>query len=399
MINILGINVSTLNKKDVLKKVEQFLNSNRQHYIVTPNPEIILAARKDEEFFYILNKADMAIPDGIGLKFAAWARGRNLSRVTGADLVRDIVEMAARKKLQVGIINWGKGLSNKQDIEEYFRNNYPDLNFTIIDFQERCGVQHPIGCWTPLKNADILFCTFGAPYQEKFIYHNLKNLLSVKVAIGIGGAFDFLTGKIKRAPRFMQILGLEWLWRLFKQPRRWKRIYDATIKFPREFFKWKFIKSFLYRPNVVCLLYKGDKTWCKILLVERKVEPGHWQLPQGGTDNENLMTAGIRELSEEIGNKKFKPIATFKNLWQYKFNNEKSKFETSAKNVWGYKGQEQSLFIAKFLGKDSDIKINFWDHSNWKWAEADNLVNEVHPLRREATKIFLKYFKKIISNY
>lgn len=88
---------------------------------------------------------------------------------------------------------------------------------------------------------DILFCTLGAPYQEKFIYHNLKNLPSVKVVIGVGGAFDFLTGKIKRAPKIMRWMCLEWLWRLKKQPRRARRIYQAVIVFPWEFIKWRFI--------------------------------------------------------------------------------------------------------------------------------------------------------------
>ena len=237
----------------------------------------------------------------------------------------------------------------------------------------------------------------GAPWQEKFIYHNLPKLPSVKLAIGVGGAFDFLTGKIQRAPKLLRILGLEWLWRLLKQPWRVKRIYNAVIVFPWEFFKWRFVNPFLYRPNVACLLYKSENDKYKILLVERKNEAGHWQLPQGGTDGENLKIAGTHELTEEIGTNKFHPIKSFSDVYQYKFGDKKSRAGIKSKYIEGYKGQKQGLFIAKFIGEESDIKINFWDHSAWKWVDSENLINEVHLNRKEAVKIFLKKFNKIIK--
>lgn len=114
-INILGVNISTLRRQQVLKKIEQFLSdgpskfssrsfrssrsprseaggeASGQHQIVTPNPEFLLQAGKDEEFFYILNKADLAVPDGVGLKFAAWAMGKNIHRYAGVDLVKDVI--------------------------------------------------------------------------------------------------------------------------------------------------------------------------------------------------------------------------------------------------------------------------------------------------------------------
>ena len=82
MLNILGVNISTLNKKQVLGKIQSFLKDGKSHYIVTPNPEIILQAGKNEELFYILNKASMSLPDGIGLKFASWFMGKNIQRIT-----------------------------------------------------------------------------------------------------------------------------------------------------------------------------------------------------------------------------------------------------------------------------------------------------------------------------
>ena len=139
IINILGINISTLNKKNVLEKIEQFLNDGKQHQIVTPNPEFILNARKDEEFFYILNKADLAIPDGVGLKFASWAMGKNLYRYTGADIVKDILKIAEDKNLKVGIVNWSKGLSKSEDIKKTLNKKYPKLQFIIKETELPIG--------------------------------------------------------------------------------------------------------------------------------------------------------------------------------------------------------------------------------------------------------------------
>ncbi len=403
-INILGINISTLNKKQVLKKIEYFLADNGQHQIVTPNPEFLLQAGKDEEFFYILNKADLAVPDGIGLKFAAWAMCKNIHRVTGADLVTDILKVAQDRKLKVAILNWCDGLSKKEDIDNAVKKLYPKLNFIIEDIDRDIRNCLPAKPWQAGKleirnladcQPDILFVALGAPWQEKFIYHNLPKLPSVRIAIGVGGAFDFLTGKIKRALKILRILGLEWLWRLIKQPRRWKRIYNAVIVFPWKFFKWRSILPFFYRPNVACLLYKKENNRYKILLAERRNEPGHWQLPQGGTDGEDLMTAGARELSEEIDCDKFRSIACFSNLWKYKFDKKVGKYKT--KRHTGYKGQKQGLFIAEFLGEDNDIRINFWDHSDCKWVDSENLINTIHLKRKKATEIFLEKFHEIIK--
>ncbi|MFA4941931.1 MAG: WecB/TagA/CpsF family glycosyltransferase [Patescibacteria group bacterium] len=392
MLNILGVNVSTLKKKEILEKIKMFLTDGKQHYIVTPNPEIVLEAQKDEELFYILNQADLSIPDGIGLKFAAWAMGKDLKRTTGVDLISYF--RFHFSDFRFAMVNWSGGLSKKEDIKKVFREfKIKDFFVKDVEREEKQNLDD-LAKFKP----DILFCTFGAPYQEKFVYHNLKNLPSVKVAVGIGGAFDFLTEKIKRAPKIMRIIGLEWLWRLFKQPQRIKRIYQAVIVFPLKFIKWFFVNPFLYRSNVACILFKKAGDDYKILLAERRDEPGHWQLPQGGTDGEDLMTAGSRELREEAGTDKFRPIASFKNLWKYRFAKNSTKSGTTSRSSFDYKGQKQGLFIAEFLGEDRDITINFWDHRSWKWVDVDSLAEEVYPARREATKVFLEKFRNHITH-
>jgi N-acetylglucosaminyldiphosphoundecaprenol N-acetyl-beta-D-mannosaminyltransferase len=398
-INILGVNISVVNKNEVLSKIEQYLKGGKRHFIVTPNPEFILTARRDEEFFYILNKADLAIPDGIGLKFAAWVMGKNIYRYPGADMVKDILRIAQDRGLKIAVLNWRGGLSGADDIRKVLTKKYPDLQFMVenVDRDAHVEMQNFASLWK--FQPEILFVTLGSPWQEKFIYHKLPTMPFTMLAIGVGGSFDFLTGKIKRAPKFLRILGLEWLWRLLKQPWRWQRIYKAVIVFPCEFFKWRFINRFFYRKNVVCLLYKKENSKYKILLVKRVYQQEHWQLPQGGTDNQCIKAAGISDLSEEINCSQFKPMTTFKNLWKYDFDDKLSKFGPKAQLVWGYRGQKQGLFLAQFLGQDKDIKINFWEHSNWKWVDSANLVNEVHLIRKKATKIFLEKFNQVIEKY
>lgn len=434
MINVLGVDIeNNLTKNDVLDKFLSFLESDKQHYVVTPNPEIVLQAQIDEELFYILNKADLALADGFGLKIAAFLNGKKLIRTSGSDILPDLLRLAEEKNKKVLIINREDGLSGENDIKLFLENNYPNLNFLIKSTDVRFIIpprRHLLNIkhnkkYNFLENlvnnfkekinkgfdalanlnknnllnfeADILICNFGAPYQEKFIFHNIKKIPTVKLAIGLGGSFDFLTGKIKRAPKIMRFIGLEWLWRLFKQPKRIKRIFRAVIVFPLKLLHWKFISPFLYRKNVACLLYKKENLnytalenknrnhldFYQILLVERSEELGHWQIPQGGIDNQEIKIAGTRELYEELGISDFTPKKIYKNVFKYKVNR---------KGRYGFKGQKQGLLIAEFHGKDTDIDLNFWDHRDFKWVRASEFVNSVHPVRRKASEIFLEKF-------
>ncbi|MCK5122903.1 MAG: WecB/TagA/CpsF family glycosyltransferase [Candidatus Pacebacteria bacterium] len=242
-IKILGVKIDKINNQKILDKVEGFLLSNKQNYIVTLNSEIILKTQKDEEYFHILNNADLSITDGIGLKLAGLVSGCNIERIPGADLTKQILQIAQNKKLKIAVLNWRGGLSEKEDIEKALIKKYHGLEFIIEDIERDFVNFTETESFVNLQNFEpaILFVALGAPYQEKLIYHNLSKIPSVKLALGVGGSFDFISGKIKRAPLLFQKLGLEWLWRLIMQPKRWKRIYNAVIVFPCKFIKWKFV--------------------------------------------------------------------------------------------------------------------------------------------------------------
>ena len=223
---ILGVRVDNLSMNEVLEKIRGFLNDGRQHQIVTVNPEFIVKAQKDEEFKKILNEADLAIPDGTGLLWASRMLGESLKeRVAGVDLISVIMNQESGIKSKVFL------LGGRNRIAEKIAMQWA----AVIGFTEdiEITVSSVNGC-----QPDILLVALGAPKQEKWIAENLKKVASVKLAIGVGGAFDMISGRIRRSPRLMQKIGLEWFWRLILQPWRVSRIFNAVIVFP-----WLVLKS------------------------------------------------------------------------------------------------------------------------------------------------------------
>ena len=211
-VDILGVKISKVDYQSAMRAVERFLADGRKHYIVTPNPEFIVRAQKDCQFCQILNRADLAIPDGIGLRVG--------TKVTGTDLMIGLCELAAKKGFSVFLLGGRGGVA--KEAAKRLKTQFANLN--IVGTYEG---DSPGG----ITAADFLFVAYGAPKQEKWIARNLPKI-PVKVAMGVGGAFDFIAGKRKRAPRILRRLGLEWLWRLIQEPQRLPRIFNATIRFP-----------------------------------------------------------------------------------------------------------------------------------------------------------------------
>lgn len=393
MVDILGINLSDLEKNELLARLDFFLNDKESHFLVTPNPEIILQAGKDEEYFYILNSADIAVADGFGLVLAGILKRKRIPRITGSDLTPLLISLAEEKQIKTLVINWRDGLSKADDIKTILNNRWPKLIFKVLDIDKKDSLTEEENQEINSFEPKLVFVTLGAPVQEKLIWHELNRWPSVRLALAVGGSFDFLTNKIKRAPKIARRLGIEWLWRLIKQPKRFKRIWRATVVFGLKAFNSIIIQPFLYRSNVATMLYKKTTDGIKILIVERQDDHNHWQMPQGGTDGQRLEIAGARELREELGTDKFIVKKTFSNLHVYDFN----KHEESKNKHTGYKGQKQGLLIAEFTGTDDDIKINYWDHAAWKWVGVDKFLETTHPCRREGYQKFLTKFLEIVK--
>jgi len=230
--DILGVKIDNFSKGEIVRKANDFLNEDKFHQIATVNPEFILKARRDKEFRNILNQCDLNVADGVGIKFAFWRKGERLkSRIAGADLMIEILRIANEKNLGVFLAANKRGLSGWEETASVIRKSYPGIivsgcNLSKDNIQEK---NYELG----IMNYEIVFCNFGMGYQEKFLY-SLKNAKNAKIRLvmGVGGGFDFIMGKVKRAPLILRQIGLEWLWRLIQQPQRIKRIWNAVIIFP-----------------------------------------------------------------------------------------------------------------------------------------------------------------------
>lgn len=212
-IEIFGIQFDNLDMGEVLERIEEFLRDGKQHYIVLPYSEFIVRAQKNERFRNILNRADMCLCESKGLYLVARIlRKRLKTNLYGVDLVG---------KLNAKLFLFGSGGAEVLMAAEKLGKNVIGFEKWHQDFNR---VIEKVNQLKP----EILLVGLGSPKQEEFIVDNLSKMPSIKLAIGVGGAFDFISGHVKRAPRFLQYIGLEWLWRLMLRPKRINRIFKGV---------------------------------------------------------------------------------------------------------------------------------------------------------------------------
>lgn len=230
-VRLLGVPIDPVTASEAVARLRSFLTDGRQHHVMTPNSEMLVAASKDEAFRSLLNRTDLNIPDSQGLLYAARWTGQHLpERVTGVDTVQAFCASLS-KDIFVFLLGAAPGVA--EAAAEVLKKKNPGLNIAgtfsgspkdedATDILQRIA----------LSGAQILFVAYGAPKQDEWIDKHLKELPSVKVAMGVGGTFDFLAGVQKRAPSLFRKLGLEWLWRVVREPKRIGRIFTAIIVFP-----------------------------------------------------------------------------------------------------------------------------------------------------------------------
>lgn len=231
-----------------MRKINGYLTDSRQHWIATINPEIALKAYKDKEYRDILNKADLRIADGIGIILASRFLGEKLKeRISGIDLIYDILA-DSQKSSEFKVMIIGAEKDSREKAKEILKKLFPYIEFGVSlsagkfnrenngeirkNNKENKEMSEELNVEIRKSTPDILFVAFGAPRQEQWICDNLPLLPSVKLAIGVGGAVDMISGKLPRAPKIMRKIGLEWMWRLLLEPRRIKRVFNAIIVFP-----------------------------------------------------------------------------------------------------------------------------------------------------------------------
>lgn len=218
---LLGVGLTDATEGEVLEFIITGLEKQTEkYYIVTPNPELLVLASKDEKYKRVLNGATLALPDGIGVMKAAQLLGTSLKqRVHGVDLVETLCSHVSNRPITVGFL--GAGPNVAEITSECLIKKYPGLKVGLVAQEWSESLKG--------KKIDILFVAFGSPKQEIWIKNNLQ-ILPAKVIVGVGGSFDFISGRVPRAPMLFRSIGLEWLFRLIIQPWRLRRQL-SLIKF------------------------------------------------------------------------------------------------------------------------------------------------------------------------
>lgn len=235
-ITILGVPIDPITFTGMLDQIAAWIAArDRAHQICTASPEFVMIAQDNPAFLDVLRAADLCVADGVGLLFAARYLGYRLpERVTGSDGVPAIAERAARDGWRLFLLGAAPGVAERAATR--LVEAYPGLHIAgtyagspALD-EETAILEH-----IRVSHADILFVAYGAPQQDVWIARN-RDRLPVRVAMGVGGSFDFLAGEVPRAPRWMREHALEWLYRLYRQPWRWRRM----LRLPR--FVWAVVR-------------------------------------------------------------------------------------------------------------------------------------------------------------
>jgi N-acetylglucosaminyldiphosphoundecaprenol N-acetyl-beta-D-mannosaminyltransferase len=234
---ILGVDITNETDKTILEYLWGKLRQNGKFYIVTPNPEILVYANRHENYKKILNNAEISLPDGTGLFLASIFMGKPFrERIPGVDFVELICKNSVRNPISIGFLGGKSKIAEKA--AERLMTKYPHLRIVYVA-EEWDGLANgkpasPAGRWQMAngsdnkpyaisdKPIDLLFVAFGHPKQEEWIYNNLDKI-PVKAAMGVGGAFDYISGHVKRAPFMIRAIGFEWFYRLVKEPWRFRR--------------------------------------------------------------------------------------------------------------------------------------------------------------------------------
>ncbi len=250
-LNVIGTPIDLLDMEQALQRIEALIQlgrrSGKYHQVATVNVDFAVKALTDPELRYLLQRADMATADGMPLVWGARLLGAYLEdRVAGADLVPALAEFAALKGLSIYLLGAGPGIAARA--AEILTERYPGLRIVGVKSPPFCPVidmAPAIVEEIKAANPDILMVALGNPKQEKWIEMYGREV-AVPVMIGVGGSLDFITGNTRRAPRWMQRLGLEWMHRLWCEPRRlWRRyVIDLLV------FNYYFLRQWLaMRPN------------------------------------------------------------------------------------------------------------------------------------------------------
>lgn len=225
---ILGVPFADITPNEAVNKAVSYLNGNGKSIIYTPNPEMVMEARKNKNFMEILNSSTMNVPDGIGIVYGSKFTGNPIMhRVAGCDLIQELFDKMKDMGKTAYFFGGAPGVTDAAKIAMEAKYKGFKVVGTANGYFDKEREKEIIAEINELK-PDLLLVGIGFPKQEKWIYDHIKKL-DVKLAIGVGGSFDILSGNTKRAPEFFINHGLEWFYRLITQPSRIGRMMQLPL--------------------------------------------------------------------------------------------------------------------------------------------------------------------------
>ncbi len=220
-VDILGVGFDRVTLVDAIAEIERRLDAGDRTFVVTANPEFVMLCRDDRDLATIATRADLVIPDGTGAVVASRLLGDPLpGRAPGRLLVDRLAALAAERGLSLFLLGAAAGIAERA--AETLRSRHPAIRIVGTyagHAEDDADVVPRVAAAAP----DILLVAFGMPKQERWIARNLDRVPGVRVAVGVGGSLDYLAGAATPPPGLVHAIGLEWLWRLVRDPRRWRR--------------------------------------------------------------------------------------------------------------------------------------------------------------------------------
>jgi N-acetylglucosaminyldiphosphoundecaprenol N-acetyl-beta-D-mannosaminyltransferase len=220
-VDILGVGFDRVALVDAVADIEACLDRGERTFIITANPEFVMLCREDPELAAIAAAADLVVPDGTGAVVAARLLGDPLpGRAPGRLLVDRLAALATERRLSLFLLGAAPGIAERAAAT--LRGRHPELRIAGTyagSADDDADVLPRVAAAAP----DVLLVAFGMPKQERWIARNLARLPGTRVAVGVGGSLDYLAGAAKPPPGIVHAIGLEWLWRLARDPKRWRR--------------------------------------------------------------------------------------------------------------------------------------------------------------------------------
>lgn len=432
IVEIAGINLTSTTRPEVLQKIAERIKNQEKTSVITPYSEFIVAGLRDSYLLELFNNATYSLPDGIGVLWAdkflsqkftvnsyylkileafwqmVWTGASIIlnpkslyqtfpEKIVGADFFWDLIKLAEQEKFSVYLLGGERGVPAKA--VKLLESKFPNL--IIKGSTNKLWNDPTIIQDINLASPDMVFVFFPYRKQERWIFENFPNL-KTNFIIGLGGTLDYAVGEKIQPPRVVRKLGLEWLFRLFTQPYRIKRIWNAFIGLIVALIRHKVFSSQPFRQNaVVVIMNENDE----VLICQRNPKAGaygsgrdgdhqfvnYWQFPQGGVDShEELVEAARREAFEEVGLKNLELLKTHVNAFSYLWRNA---VRSVIANPLKFKGQMQSIVYFRFSGNRDEILIDNHEFVSHDWAKLDDLPNRLHYERQALADIVIKDLK------